>query len=471
MTTHTLAMEAQSIGGESPLAALVKLALAPVVCTLSLLACLYAYGQSFTFAYQLLAISAFLISAQVFGELPLSNGRHGYAMFSPDRAILGKWLFVVAVLLLLAFATKFSGLYSRRVTLTWFALTPFALGAAQAFARRALAGYLRDVGRPRLKAIVGASECGRRLAEAIRSDPSRGALLGYFDDRKPERLGEAPAGDYLGPVDQVAEYVKRHCVHVVYIALPNAREPRVGEMLRALRDTTASIYLIPSVLPLELTQARMELIGGVPAIAVCETPFCGINGLLKRAFDLVVASAALLLAWPLLGAIALGVKLSSPGPVLFKQRRYGLDGSEILVWKFRSMRVCEDGASVAQATRNDPRVTRFGAFLRRSSLDELPQLFNVLQGSMSIVGPRPHAVAHNEQYRRLIDGYMVRHKVRPGITGWAQVNGLRGETTDIELMNKRIEFDLDYLKHWSLSLDLWIVARTALVVLFDRHAY
>jgi len=471
MNTHTLGMEAQPFGGESPLAALVKVALAPVVCTLSLLGCLYAYGQPFTFAYQLLAISAFLISAQVFGELPLSNGRHGYAMLTPDRVILGKWLFVVALLLLLAFVTKFSGVYSRRVTLTWFALTPFALGAAQAIARRALAGYLRHIGRPRLKAIVGASECGRRLAEAIRSDPSRGALLGYFDDRNPQRLGEAPAGDYLGRVDQVVDYVKRQSVHVVYVALPIARDARIGAMLRGLRDTTASIYLVPCVLPLELTQARMELIGGVPAIAVCETPLCGINGLLKRIFDVAVASAALLLAWPLLAAIALGVKLSSPGPVLFKQRRYGLDGGAILVWKFRSMRVCEDGETVAQATRNDPRVTRFGAFLRRSSLDELPQLFNVLQGSMSIVGPRPHAVAHNEQYRKLIDGYMVRHKVHPGITGWAQVNGYRGETANIELMKKRVEFDLDYLKHWSLTLDLWIVAQTVLVVLFDRHAY
>jgi putative colanic acid biosynthesis UDP-glucose lipid carrier transferase len=192
---------------------------------------------------------------------------------------------------------------------------------------------------------------------------------------------------------------------------------------------------------------------------------------LKRAFDLVIAGAVLLLIWPLLLAIAAGVKLSSPGPVLFRQRRYGLDGKEILVCKFRTMTVCEDGTRFEQARRNDPRITPFGAFLRQTSLDELPQLFNVVAGSMSLVGPRPHAVAHNEQYRGLIDGYMIRHKVRPGITGWAQVNGWRGETETLEKMKKRVEFDLDYLKHWSLSLDLWILFRTAWVVLLDRNAY
>jgi putative colanic acid biosynthesis UDP-glucose lipid carrier transferase len=165
-----------------------------------------------------------------------------------------------------------------------------------------------------------------------------------------------------------------------------------------------------------------------------------------------------------LAAIAIGVKWTSPGPALFRQRRYGLDGREIVVYKFRSMTVSEDGAVVKQATKNDNRVTPFGAFLRRSSLDELPQFINVLQGRMSIVGPRPHAVAHNEMYRKLVKSYMVRHKVRPGITGWAQVNGLRGETETVEKMKARIEYDLDYLRNWSLSLDLRIIWKTIFVV-------
>ncbi|HUX30174.1 MAG TPA: exopolysaccharide biosynthesis polyprenyl glycosylphosphotransferase, partial [Thiobacillus sp.] len=183
------------------------------------------------------------------------------------------------------------------------------------------------------------------------------------------------------------------------------------------------------------------------------------------------ASLILLLIWPLLLVLAAGVKLSSPGPAIFKQRRYGLDGNEILVYKFRSMSVCEDGATVKQAVRCDPRITRFGAFIRRTSLDELPQFINVLQGHMSVVGPRPHTVAHNEQYRKLIKGYMLRHKVKPGITGLAQVNGLRGETETLDKMRARVQYDIDYMRNWSLAFDLIIIAKTLVVVWRDQNAY
>jgi putative colanic acid biosynthesis UDP-glucose lipid carrier transferase len=191
----------------------------------------------------------------------------------------------------------------------------------------------------------------------------------------------------------------------------------------------------------------------------------------KRATDIIISSLILSLIWPLMLGIAIAIKRGSPGPVFFKQRRYGLDGKEILVYKFRTMTVCEDGARIEQAKKNDQRITRLGAFLRRTSLDELPQFINVLEGTMSIVGPRPHAVAHNEQYRKLIRGYMIRHKVRPGITGWAQVNGLRGETETVDKMKKRVEYDLDYLKHWSASLDIRIIFRTLFVVWKGSNAY
>jgi len=204
---------------------------------------------------------------------------------------------------------------------------------------------------------------------------------------------------------------------------------------------------------------------------VCETPFYGINALIKRASDIALASAILALVSPLMLAVAIGIKLSSPGPVLFKQRRYGVDGREIIVYKFRTMTVLEDGNVIKQATRNDRRVTRFGALLRQTSLDELPQFFNVLQGRMSVVGPRPHAVAHNEMYRRLIKGYMIRHKVRPGITGLAQVNGFRGETDTLDKMKGRIEHDLEYLRNWSLQLDLQIVVKTIFVLLKKPDAF
>jgi putative colanic acid biosynthesis UDP-glucose lipid carrier transferase len=215
----------------------------------------------------------------------------------------------------------------------------------------------------------------------------------------------------------------------------------------------------------------MDSINGIPVVGICETPFDGTAGVAKRWFDVVVSTAALVFLAPLLVLIALIIKLTSPGPVIFKQRRYGLDGREITVWKFRSMRVQEDGDVVTQARKDDDRITPIGRFIRKTSIDELPQFFNVLQGSMSVVGPRPHAVAHNETYRKLIKGYMMRHKVRPGITGWAQVNGARGETATLEKMAQRIDLDLYYLRNWSLKLDLYIVWRTVRLIFRDPNAY
>ena len=275
----------------------------------------------------------------------------------------------------------------------------------------------------------------------------------------------------LGSISALADYLRSSPVDIIYIALPMASQPRILKLLEELRDTTASIYFVPDIFVFDLIQARLDTIGDLPLVAVCETPFYGFNGLVKRVSDFVFALAILILISPLMLAIALGVKLSSPGPVLFKQRRYGVDGRQIYVYKFRSMSVTEDGDVIRQATENDARVTRFGAFLRKTSLDELPQFINVLQGRMSVVGPRPHAVAHNELYRKLIRGYMIRHKVRPGITGYAQVNGFRGETETVEKMKARIEYDLAYLRNWSLVLDLQIILKTVAVVLGKQNAY
>ena len=260
-------------------------------------------------------------------------------------------------------------------------------------------------------------------------------------------------------------------MHMVYLALPLRAEERLRQVVETLQDTTASVYFVPDVFTFSLLTAGFTDLRGIPLISLWETPFFGISGWVKRLEDLVLASLILLSVSPIMLLIALGVKLSSPGPIIFKQRRYGLDGHEIVVYKFRTMKVCEDGAQVPQATQNDQRVTALGRFLRRTSLDELPQFFNVLQGTMSIVGPRPHAVAHNEYYRRLIPGYMLRHKVRPGLTGWAQVNGWRGETETLDKMEKRVEFDLDYLRRWSLGFDLKIIWLTVWRSLTDSQAY
>jgi putative colanic acid biosynthesis UDP-glucose lipid carrier transferase len=260
-------------------------------------------------------------------------------------------------------------------------------------------------------------------------------------------------------------------VREVYITLPLGSQPRIVELLEQLQGTTASLFFVPDVFGISIIQGRLQDMNGVPVVGILDTPFTGTNELVKRISDIVLATLILLLISPILLAVAIGVKLSSPGPVIFKQRRNGLQGEEIIVYKFRSMRAMDNGPVVKQATKDDPRITPFGAFIRRTSLDELPQFINVLQGRMSIVGPRPHAVAHNEQYRQMIKAYMVRHKVKPGITGWAQVNGHRGETDTIDKMKARVEYDLEYLRNWSLGLDLQIIVRTIRLMFFDRNAY
>jgi putative colanic acid biosysnthesis UDP-glucose lipid carrier transferase len=467
----TLATDFQPLGTELPAVALVRRMLAPAVCLASLGLCLALHGEPFASHYAGLALVTFLVSLQVFGEMPLTNGRSGLSLAVPGRAVIADWVLVAGILLFIGFVAKVTGWYSRKVLLTWLAVTPVALQLAQEAARVGLQRCFAASAAVRTKVIVGASDTGCDLARRIREDPCHGVFVGYFDDREAARLAGVKPEDLVGGIEDVVDRVKRHGIHVVYVTLPMTRDPRVVRMLERLRDTTASVYFVPGALPFEPIQSRVDMIGGIPVIALCETPFCGINGVAKRAFDLVVAGAVLAVIWPLMLAIAVGVKASSPGPVLFRQRRYGLDGQEILVCKFRTMTVCEDGGAIAQATRMDPRVTRFGGLLRRTSADELPQLFNVIEGTMSLVGPRPHAVAHNEEYRRLIDGYMIRHKVKPGITGWAQVNGCRGETETVEKMRRRVEYDLDYLKNWSVSLDFWILMRTAWVLAGDRNAY
>ena len=388
------------------------------------------------------------------------------------REISVSWCITVAVLALIGWATGTVEMFDQRVLLAWLLLTPVVRLGAHLTLRPALQRLLCAEPAQRVAVIAGAAEVGRALAERLRSNPLLGVrVAGFFDDRGPERTGEAVADATLGPLDQLAAYTRTERVDLIYITLPMASQPRIVRLLDQLHDTTASIYFVPDIFLFDLIQARIDTVDGMPVVSVCETPFRGFNGVLKRLSDIALALIICTLMLPLFIAIAVGVKLSSPGPVFFRQRRYGLDGREITVYKFRSMTVAEDGAVIRQATRSDARVTRFGALLRRYSLDELPQFINVLQGRMSVVGPRPHAVAHTELYRTQIKGYMIRHKVRPGITGWAQVNGLRGETDTLEKMEARIAYDLAYLRQWSLRLDLWIVLKTPFAVLNGRNAW
>jgi putative colanic acid biosynthesis UDP-glucose lipid carrier transferase len=452
---------------------LAKQSTLPAVVVLTLAACVLACGGSLTLQFYALGVVAFLITAQVFSPLDLGNGRGTSRAHKIVSRILLEWSCVVAVLIFLSTSLKLTHLFSLDIITSWFLATPAALLLAES-ARNPLAKWLAsDRGVAQRYIIIGANDVGAELARRIEHSHAGEKFFGFLDyrsaDRVPDGLNQSVTGNCSAR--DFADFVRTHAISRVYLALPISTAPRIQELLKELRDTTASVYFVPNIFAFDLVQARCLQINGMPALSICDSPLQGMSGVWKRMFDIALASVALAFTSPVFLAVALAIKQSSPGPVLFKQRRCGLNGEEILVYKFRSMTVCEDGPVVTQATKKDSRVTPLGAFLRRTSLDELPQIFNVLEGKMSFVGPRPHAVAHNEEYRKLINGYMIRHKVRPGITGWAQVNGLRGETSTIDKMHRRVQYDLDYLKNWSLWLDLKILARTALTVVKDRNAY
>ena len=453
----SLAHRRVRLGSIEPAAVALLKELDPALVLLTLFLCELAYHDRFTPALGAYSTLAFILVGQMLSRLDFREAGHSFSDFSgPYCRILLQWGCVIAILLFVAFAFKVSADLSRKVLMSWFAVTPLALSVSHAVRLR-LNWFAANGARAPRHIIIGANEVGFELARRL---PAHG-FLGYFDFRSSERLAGLVEPDKLtGHCKDVADYVRSHGVRLVYIALPLCNVPRMSELVNALRDTTASVYFVPDAFAFDLVQGRLVEINGMPALSVCDTPFHGMDAVLKRATDLVLASAALILSSPVMLVTAAAVKLTSRGPVLFRQRRYGLNGEEIVVYKFRSMTTTEDGPVVRQATRMDARVTPVGRFLRRTSLDELPQLFNVLHGTMSLVGPRPHAVAHNEMYRKLISGYMIRHKVRPGITGLAQVNGLRGETETLDKMSERVRYDLEYLRHWSPWLDLKIIIRT-----------
>ena len=453
---------------EAPVLALWKYWSKPITVVVALLLAMLVTSQALTVSHGALALAAVLIARQVFSPLRLLASSAEAAQKSRYLRLALECSVWSALLLCLGVALKLGVLFPHPLIWTWLALTPVCLVMGDYVSTRALA---RAHSAHERHIIIGANDIGVELARRLSQNPGSGTFMGFFDFRSPDRLPEGSREFFVGQCKDVAAFVQKHAVNAIYIALPMSNAPRIEVMLHEFRDTTASIYFLPDFLAFDLVQARCTEIHGLPMLAICDTPFYGMNAVKKRAIDIVLSSLALLLAWPLLLLIALAIKIGSPGPVLFKQRRYGLHGEEILVYKFRSMSVCEDGAVVVQAMQQDQRITGIGRVLRRLSLDELPQLLNVLQGKMSFVGPRPHAVAHNELYRKLISGYMIRHKVRPGITGWAQVHGLRGETPAVEQMRLRVEYDLEYLRNWSLSLDLRIILKTALIAVFHGKAY
>ncbi|MEM7454462.1 MAG: undecaprenyl-phosphate glucose phosphotransferase [Planctomycetota bacterium] len=384
------------------------------------------------------------------------------------------WVLTLVCLAALGRFSIYSSEISGRGLLLWFAVSP-ALSLTARFCFRAAFRWTTARGiNTRSYAVVGANELGLELIRNINETPDLGLnLLGFFDDRPEDRHVELPpeAKSKLGRFDDLVQAARSGDVEVIFITLPMRAEKRIRSVIADLADSTASVYIVPDLFVFQMLNSRWTDIQGLPVVSVSENPFNGVDGAVKRTLDVAFSAFGIVLAAIPMALIALAVKLTSRGPVLFVQKRYGLDGKVISVWKFRSMTVTENGDKVVQATKNDSRVTTVGAFLRKSSLDELPQLFNVFTGRMSLVGPRPHANAHNEYYRKQIEGYMLRHKVKPGITGLAQVSGCRGETETIQKMQDRITFDHKYIREWSIWLDLKILIRTLFVVFKRENAY
>lgn len=454
------------------LVAALRALLPAILAVLSLYACAHAFGVEFDRYFVTMSVIVAGLSLVILQPARPTGAQLVTGALPIAMNIVGRWGVMLAVLLGIGYITKYSEEFSRRAVVLWAVVTPAVLIVLDLALYECMRRLIYHSTNVRRAVIAGCNDVSIALAERIAGNTEMClSVAGFFDDRSAERLSVPCSTKLLGRLQDLVDYVEKNGVQVIFIALPVRHVRRVVEMLDRVRDTTASIYYVPDLSVYDLIQARTGEVLGVPVVAMCETPMYGYRGVAKRILDIGFASAILLLAFPIMLMVATAVKLSSRGAVIFKQRRLGLDGEEILVYKFRTMSVTEDGESVAQAQRDDPRVTRLGRFLRRYSLDELPQFINVLQGRMSLVGPRPHALAHNEMYRKLIKGYMIRHKVRPGITGLAQVHGYRGETRTVEQMEQRVKYDIEYMRTWSLELDLRILLLTLTRWWTDSKAY
>jgi putative colanic acid biosynthesis UDP-glucose lipid carrier transferase len=432
----------------------------------------YAYIGGWTPFHELAA----LVGALVF--LLMSGFRGMYLPQDEKLRMLGygllvtTWVATCSVLLLLAYATKTSSIFSRIAVAGWILGTPFLM-----IASRWMVGFLfsfvRMKAQPRLVALAGYSENAKRFIDSLSSSAEPGLELGglYFSANVESGLRETDKALAKGDLDNLIRDVRKGLYDEVYIAMEMSEEDNISRLISELSDCSIPVFFIPDIFTMNLLASQLYHLEGMPIISIYDSPMDARDVAIKRMEDVILSLLILAVAAVPMLSVAIAIKITSRGPVIFRQRRYGMSGEAIEIWKFRSMTVCDDGKLIVQAKKNDERLTTLGAFLRRTSLDELPQFFNVLKGDMSIVGPRPHAVAHNEIYRKEIRGYMLRHLVKPGITGWAQVNGWRGETDTLEKMEMRVKYDLEYIKYWSIWFDLKIIVMTIFKGFFHKNAY
>lgn len=443
-------------------------------CTIviSLMLCVNFYDRASFNTFSNLSIFAGLLSFIFFSNQRYFTIDNSVVTLHRIGTLMKLWLMIFVIVIAVNYFTKSVEQFSRVVMVSWLLVTPILLILVSMLCRFIVYKLYSSSKLKRVAVFICMNDDAETLVERLKHAQMMGIeCVGYFDDSPQQTVHGLP---YLGTLCDVPAWTKEHHTDIVFISLLNTHQTGFSEVINQLQDSAISIYFIPDSTLFGLRQLQQGDVAGVPVLIAYETPFIGLTMFIKRCFDIVFAGLILVLCSPVFLLIAIGVKLSSPGPVFFHQKRYGIGGAEIDVYKFRSMRtdIVTDSANyVQQAMKDDPRITKFGAFMRKTSLDELPQFWNVLIGTMSIVGPRPHAVQHNELYRKQIKGYMMRYQVKPGITGWAQVNGYRGETNTLDKMEKRIEYDLYYIKNWSLELDLKIILRTILLVFKDSHAY
>lgn len=414
-----------------------------------------------------------ILTPIVFSFFNIYSSVRGQGLVSHFFHLIQALAVLVLLLAGLSFFTKTGEIFSR----VWFGLWMVAALSMLVTYRCALLLFLRFMRarglNERVVVIFGAGKLGTRFAQTVQQALWTGfRIINFIDDNaaaKPPVLCGVPV---LQTPAELGRYIQHHRVDEIWLALPLKAESRVKEIMHELRHETITIRFVLDIFDLDLLNHSISDVAGFPVLNISASPMMGMNRVIKAIEDRIIGALIVLFISPLLVLIALGVKLTSSGPVLFKQKRLGWDGRIIDVYKFRTMVEHEEhDGKVTQATQHDPRITAFGRFLRRTSLDELPQFINVLQGRMSIVGPRPHALAHNEQYKDVIHTYMQRHRVKPGITGWAQVNGWRGETDTLEKMQKRVEYDLYYINNWSLGFDCKIILLTFLRGFINNNAY
>ncbi|HCI6122780.1 TPA: undecaprenyl-phosphate glucose phosphotransferase [Klebsiella quasipneumoniae subsp. quasipneumoniae] len=428
----------------------------------------FIHQQYFGTKELLIGLIVLVIFQMIGGITDFYRSWRGVKISTELKLLLQNWtLGLIFTIGITSFLSSYN--FAFDIFLQWYAVVSLTIVFCR-IAIRFAAGLIRKFGyNTRYVAVAGSMPAGINLLRSFEEEPWLGFVVkGVYDDQSTDDKSNIK---YAGTLSDLISEAKAGKLDRIYIAMRMGDEEKIKNLVRELTNTTCSVMLIPDIFTFNILQSRTEEVNGVPVVPLFDTPLNGINMVFKRLEDIIISLIILVLISPVLFIIACTVKCSSPGPVLFRQIRYGMDGKPIKVWKFRTMTVMENDTVVTQATKNDVRVTKVGRFLRRTSLDELPQFFNVLLGEMSIVGPRPHAVAHNEQYRHLIEGYMLRHKVKPGITGLAQVNGWRGETDTLEKMQKRVEFDLEYIREWSVWLDLKIIFLTIFKGFVNKSAY